>query len=60
MEKILVIIDDNGSALGAICKRKRSLLLVDGSGKIVQKVHLKMTIKEAKEILLGRRTRYVS
>jgi hypothetical protein len=59
MENIVVIIDDNGSALGAVCMRKENAVLVDKVGKIIQNVSLKITVKEAKDILLRRKINYV-
>lgn len=60
MEKILVLFDDNGSELGAIYKRKRAFILVDNSGKTVQTVSLKITVREAKEILLKRKVNCIT
>jgi len=59
MDKIIVLIDDNGCALGAVCRREKNLILVDNSGKIIQTVSIKTTIKEAKEILLRKKLSYV-
>ena len=59
MENIVVIIDDNGSALGAVCMREENAVLVDKVGKMIQNVSLKITVKEAKEILLRRKINYV-
>ncbi|MDQ1280780.1 MAG: hypothetical protein QG670_2043 [Thermoproteota archaeon] len=56
MEKILVIFDENGSELGTICKRKKSFILLDKSERIVQRVSLKITLREVKEILLKRKS----
>ncbi len=55
MEKIIVLVDDNGFELGAIYREKRSFILTDDAGEIVQKVSLKITVREAKEILLKRK-----
>ncbi len=51
MEKIIAIVEDDGSELGAVYKRKRSFFLVDCSGEVVQKVSMKITLGEAKRIL---------
>ena len=59
MEKIIVLIDDNGLALGAVCMREENVVLVDNLGKMIQEVTVKMTVKEAKEILLRRKINYV-
>ena len=60
MEKIIVIIDDTGSALGAACMREESVVLLDNLGKVVQTVSIKATVKEAKEILLRRKLNYIT
>ena len=38
---------------------KENVVLVDNLGKMIQKVNIKMTVKEAKEILLRRKVNYV-
>ena len=60
MNNIIVILDDNGSAVGAACKQDNDVVLVDNFGKQVQHVSLKTTIKEAKEILLRRIFHYIA
>ena len=60
MDKIIVIIDDTGSALGSVCKCEENVVLVDNLGKMIQKVTVKMTVKEAKEILLRRKLNYIT
>ena len=59
MDKIIVIIDDTGSALGAVCMREENVVLLDNLGKFVQTVSIKTTVKEAKEILLRRKLNYI-
>lgn len=59
MEKIIVLIDDNGLALGAVCMRQKNVVLVDNLGKVIREVSIKMTVKEAKEIFLQRKVNYV-
>ena len=60
MEKIIVILDNNGSALGAVCKQEENTILVDKIGKKLQNLSIKMTVNEAKDILLRRKITYVT
>ena len=61
MDKTIVILDDNGSALGAVhMKNEEDVILTDNSGKQIQQVSIKITIKEVKEILLRRKIKYIS
>ena len=59
MDKIIVIIDDTGQALGAVCKQEENFILVDNLGKKIRTICLKMTVKEAKEILLKRKLTFI-
>jgi len=60
MDRIIVLIDYNGLALGAVCMHEQNVFLVDMLGKIVQEVSIKTTIKKAKDILIRRRANYVT
>jgi hypothetical protein len=55
-KNILVIVDDDGTELGAIIKQKSEFLLTNESGRTIQRISLKMTVRQAKEILLRRQT----
>ena len=52
MDEVIVILDDTGSALGAVKKNEDDVILVDRLGNKVQDVSIKISVKEAKEILL--------
>ncbi|MFH0749283.1 MAG: hypothetical protein V1915_05160 [Candidatus Bathyarchaeota archaeon] len=60
MDEIIVIIDDTGSALGAVCMREKGAVLLDTKGKFVQQISIKSTVKEAKEILLRVKFNYIT
>ncbi len=59
MEQLIVLIDDNGSALGSVLMREENFTLLDKSGKEIQKVSSKTTVKEAKDILLRRKFNFI-
>ena len=59
MEQIVVVIDDTGSALGSVQMNEGNFVLLDKSGKVIQKINSKMTVKQIKEILLRRRLEYI-
>lgn len=52
MDEVIVILDDTGSALGSVKKNEDDIVLLDARGKKVQDVSIKISVKEAKEILL--------
>ena len=60
MDKIIVVLDDNGSALGAVCIREENVVLLNNLGKFVQTISIKATVKEAKEILLRRKLHHIT
>ena len=60
MEKIIVLIDYNGLALGAVYMHEEGVILVDNLGRMVQKVPIKTTVKKAMEILLKNKINYVT
>lgn len=55
MEQLIVLIDDNGLALGSVLMNEENFTLLDHSGKIIQRISSKMTVREAKDILLRRK-----
>jgi hypothetical protein len=59
MEQVIVLLDDNGLALGAVHMDEGNSIPMDKSGKIIQKISSKKTVKEAKEILLRRKFNYI-
>lgn len=59
MEKIIVLFGDDGLTLGSVCKHGKKFVLVDNSGNIIQRVSLKITVKEAKEILLRKKGKII-
>jgi hypothetical protein len=59
MDEVIVILDDNGSALGAVRKNEDVVVLVDTRGKTIQEVSIKISVKEAKDILLRRKLSFI-
>lgn len=55
MEKTIVILDNNGLALGAVRISEENVILFDDLGKQIQQVSIKMTFKDVKEILLKKK-----
>ncbi len=55
MERILSIVDDDGSELGSVYKRGNRFFLTNEVQKTIRRVSLKMTVREAREILLLQR-----
>lgn len=48
----IVIIDDDGTALGSVVKEDDKMILLNIIGKEVSEVSKRMTIKEVKNLLL--------
>jgi len=44
MEQVIVLLDDNGLALGAVHMDEGNSILVDKSGKIIQKISSKISV----------------
>ena len=59
MEQVIVLLDYNGLALGAVRMDGENSILVDKSGKILQEISSKTTVREAKEILLRKKFNYI-
>ena len=55
MEKMIFLFGDDGLTLGSVCKQGKKFVLVDNSGNMIQRVSMKITVKEAKEILLRKK-----
>ena len=52
MEGPIVILDDDGTALGSVSRREDGVFLLDRAGRQLREVSVKSTIKDLKEILL--------
>ena len=49
----IVIMDDNGVALGSVCREGNKLFVLDARGQCLQEVSAKLTIKNVKALLLN-------
>jgi len=49
----IVIMDDNGVALGSVCREGNKFFVLDARGQCLQEVSEKMTIKNVKTLLLN-------
>jgi len=53
MDKPIIIMDDNGVALGSVCHQNGKLFMLDAFGRVLQEVNPKLTIKNVKTLLLN-------
>ena len=53
LDRPIVVMDDNGVALGSVCRQDEKLFLLDAYGRVLQEVSAKLTIKNVKGILLN-------
>ena len=49
----IVIMDDNGVALGSVCRQGDKLFVLNPLGQVLQEVSQKLTIKNVKTLLLN-------
>ena len=52
-DRPIVIMDDNGVALGSVCRQDDKLFMLNVRGQVLQEVSAKLTIKNVKTLLLN-------
>ena len=53
LDSPIVIVDDNGLALGVVCRQGGKLFVLNPHGQVLQEVSQKLTIKNVKTLLLN-------